>query len=234
MEDEICIDGIWYELDEGTKTVAVIKLNNEEKYQGEVVIPKVVVYDGVEYLVTHICGLAFYGCSGLKSITIPESVKQIGSSAICHCSGLTSIIVAENNTIYDSRNGCNALIETISNTLIAGCSKTIIPDSVTNIERLAFCGCSRLKSITIPESVEEIGYHTFAECRGLKNIYCHNFSKEWLEAFDESLVGDTTLHVPKHVLEDGFFDTCNKRSKKRYSVLSAFKEIVPLEKKQMK
>ena len=170
MEDNVCIDGIWYELDEETKTVAVINSENEEEYQGEVVIPKFIVYDGVEYLVTHIYGFAFYRCSGLKSITIPESGEYIGSGPTCHCSGLTSIIVAENNAIYDSRNGCNAIIETSSNMLIAGCAKTIIPDSTTKIGPLAFCGCSGLTSITIPENVEEIGYLAFSRCSGLTSI----------------------------------------------------------------
>ena len=171
MEDKVCIDGIWYELDEVTKTVVVIDSDNvEEKYQGDVVIPEVIVYDGIEYSVTDICGLAFYLCSDLKSIIIPKSVEYIGSGASCHCSGLTSIIVAENNAIYDSRNGCNAIIETSSNMLIAGCAKTIITDSATKIGPLAFCGCSGLTSITIPESVEEIGYLAFSRCSGLTSI----------------------------------------------------------------
>ena len=137
MEYFVCMDdkGICYELDQETQTAAVIESDNEdEEYQGEIQIPEVVIYEGVEYTVTAIVGSAFYNCSGLTSITIPESVMSIGHSAFSRCSGLTSIVVAENNAIYDSRNNCNAIIETDSNTLIAGCLETIRPESVTKIE----------------------------------------------------------------------------------------------------
>ena len=98
MEYFVCMDdnGICYELDQETQTAAVIESDNEdEEYQGEIQIPEVVIYEGVEYTVTAIVGLAFYNCSGLTSITIPESVMSIGHSAFSRCSGLTSIVVAE-------------------------------------------------------------------------------------------------------------------------------------------
>lgn len=165
MEIEVCIDGIWYNLDKEAQTAMVISSDNEEdKYQGEVVIPEVVVYEEEEYAVTHIEGLAFYGCSGITTITIPKNVIYIGHGTFTRCSGLTSIVVAENNAIYDSRNNCNAIIETKSNTLIAGCFETIIPESVTKIGGSAFSGCKGLTSITIPENVEEIGFIAFNLC----------------------------------------------------------------------
>ena len=76
---------------------------------------------------------AFYDCSGLTSVTIPNSVTTIGNNAFAGCSGLNSIKVESENTIYDSRDNCNAIIDTKFNTLIAGSMNTTIPNSVTTI-----------------------------------------------------------------------------------------------------
>ena len=120
--------------------------------------------------VTTIGSHCFYGCSGLTSIVIPNSVTSIGELPFACCSGLISIIVEENNHIYDSRNNCNALIESSSNSLIAGCSNTIIPNSVTSIGDNAFYGCTGLTNIEIPNSVTTIGDNAFYGCSGLTRI----------------------------------------------------------------
>ena len=141
-------------------------------YQGlsTAIIPETVTYNGTTYSVTSIGECAFWGCSSLTSITIPTSVTSIGDGAFMDCSSLTSIVVESGNTMYDSRENCNAIIETASNALIAGCQSTTFPISVTSIGDGAFTGCSSLTSVTIPNSVTSIEDYAFHYCSSLTSI----------------------------------------------------------------
>ena len=124
--------------------------------------------------VTTIGDRAFFRCDALTSITIPNSVTCIGEDAFLGCSALTSITVSKDNPVYDSRDNCNALIETATNTLILGCENTVIPNSVTTIGEDAFYECYALTSITIPNSVTTIGDGVFWDCDGLTNVTIPN------------------------------------------------------------
>lgn len=127
-------------------------------------IPERITYEDVEYTVTSIGEKGLCGYNGLMSVTIPSSVTTIASSVFSGCRNLTSVSVESGNTIYDSRDNCNAIIETNTNTLIAGCKSTVIPNSVTSIGAFAFSGCSGLTSVTIPNSVTTIGESAFSGC----------------------------------------------------------------------
>lgn len=122
--------------------------------------------------VTSIGVKAFFKCDSLMSVTIPTSVTNIGKNTFEGCSGLTSIEVEARNTVYDSRDNCNAIIETATSTLIVGCQSTTIPNSVTKIGSAAFDGCRRLTSITIPNNVTSVGNNAFYSCSGLTSITC--------------------------------------------------------------
>ena len=120
--------------------------------------------------VTTIKENAFYYCSCLYSIFIPSKVANIEIGAFACTQSLTSIVVDESNQVYDSRNNCNAIIETKTNTLIAGCSASIIPNNIDKIGNRAFLGCENLSSIIIPNSVEIIGDGAFWCCAGLTSV----------------------------------------------------------------
>ena len=233
---------LYYNLDASNMIASVTSELSEspQNYLGltSIGIPSHVNYNGADYSVTSIGSRAFYNCSGLISVTIPNSVTDIESSAFSHCSSLTSatipnsvtnigmaaffscssltsmtipnnvtsigerafyrcsslasITVETGNTVYDSRDDCNAIIETAANTLVAGCHNTVIPSSVTSIGsyalgycslisvtipssvtsigNCAFYGCSILTSVTIPNSVTIIGNKAFSDCESLKNV----------------------------------------------------------------
>ena len=120
--------------------------------------------------VTTIAREAFMYCTGLECIEIPANVTSIGYDAFAGCSGLESISVAAGNTVYDSRNNCNAIIETETKTLLYGCKKTIIPDNLTTIGDDAFYSCTGLTSIEIPASVTNIGADAFEDCTSLSSV----------------------------------------------------------------
>jgi len=140
---------------------------------------------------------AFARCVGLTSLTIPSTVSTIGLNAFYYCNSLESIVVEDGNRYYDSRENCNAIIETATNTLIAGCNNTLIPIGVTSIGKRAFYECDDLTSIVIPSSVTSIGEEAFRYCRHLITVtsFVKNVFVTGANAFDNNNL--STLYVPR-------------------------------------
>ena len=193
----VCPSGqmLYYRLDCTNLTATVVPQNGSNPYYttepaGNLVIPSSIEYGNNTYTVTTIgenafryCtsltsavipnsitsigGHAFFDCWGIESLSIGNSVETIGFEAFASCYGLSSITVAADNTHFDSRNNCNAIIVTATNTLIAGCQTTVIPNSVTAIGDNAFGNCETLTTIHIPSAVSYIHERAFMNCSGL-------------------------------------------------------------------
>ena len=188
-------------------------------YSGPVVIPATVTYNGITYPVTSIEALAFYRCTELTSIDIPNSVTEIGQEAFANCPGLTSIVVESGNPRFDSRNNCNAIIETTDNTLIAGCKNTIIPNSVTKIGNFAFERCGSLTSIVIPNSVTSIGHYAFYCCDSLTSVDIPNSVIEIGYGVFESCFGLTSIVVESGNPRYDSRNNCNAIIETAYNTL---------------
>ncbi len=117
---------------------------------------------------------AFSLCELLSTIAIPKSVKSIGENAFGNCNNVKSIVVSPLNDTYDSRNNCNAIIETQTNRLINGCNSSTIPNTVVSIENYAFWGCELVTSMIIPNSVTMIGDYAFENCWSLTSMTIPN------------------------------------------------------------
>ena len=186
-------EGIFYRITDGDeRTVAVTyKGETPKEYEfeysgGEITIPPSVSYRGRLFRVTSVDALAFDNpyishvnipeglitiadsafiyCNQNGVIRIPKSVERIGVAAFFPMLYVEGMVVDADNPYYDSREGCNAIIETATGTLLAGCNNTVIPDGVERIAQDAFVGAIGLKQLALPASLKEIGEAAFVEC----------------------------------------------------------------------
>ena len=184
LAEKVEIDGIWYNLESEGKQAEVTYKGSSyyeyEEYSGVVAIPASVVYNGTTYSVTSIGNVAFRNCSGLTSVTIPNSVTSIGNSAFGGCYGLISVhisdIAAWCKIDFDNSYGDANPLFYAHHLYLNGkeVKDLVIPDGVTSIGNYAFYYCSSLISVTIPNSVESIGRYTFSGCHFIKENFVNN------------------------------------------------------------
>lgn len=145
---------------------------------------------------------AFASCEGLTSLIIPSSVSRLFRSSFEWCRGLNAIIVEEGNSVFDSRDNCNAIIRTSDNELVIGCKNTIIPESVPSIGASAFTGALGLTSIYIPDSVVSIGDGAFSYCSDLTSVRLSNSITE-IKSSTFAQTGLVSIVIPDSVTSIG-------------------------------
>ena len=177
----------------------------------DIICPQYIKIDGTDefYPVTYIGEYAFYYCTELTSVVIPDIVTGIGLNAFEECSGLTSIIIPDSVTSIDDSAflGCTSL------------TNLVIPDSVTSIGRYAFSGCSSLTSLVIPNSVKSIGSSAFTGCSRLKEVTIQE-GLTTIEGYTfRSCTDLSTIAIPRSVTSIGAnaFYECSSLSEVTYN-----------------
>ena len=191
------VDGISYTINSNGVSVSVAR--GEESYSGDVVIPSTVTYEDVTYTVTSIPERLFSFCDGLNSLYISSTVTNIADGVCGYNNNLVSIVVDPDNPKYDSRDSCNAIIETATNKIIAACNKTVVPNTVKIIGQRAFSGCYKITALNLPNSVESIEYLGYYQCSGLKDLVFPESVKSISHNAFDGCSGLTSVHIPKSV-----------------------------------
>ena len=172
----------------GEENTVSLTFNNQQ-YSGDFEIPSQVTYNGKKYDVTSIGNSTFSNCTGLNSVTIPNSVTFIGNYAFSECSGLTSVTIPNSVTSI----GGYAFSE------CSGLSSVTIPNSVTSIGSSAFSGCTGLTSLIISSSVISIGKEPFYGCSGLTKVEIHCTTIDsWFSGFSslqEVIIGEESTTI---------------------------------------
>ena len=190
--------------------------------------------------------MTFSGCGELSSVFIRKGINEISNSTFESCYNLSSIVVEGDNSVYDSRDNCNAIIETATNTLIVGCKNTIIPSSISKIGNSAFNG-SGIQSIVIPgnikriyesafantelntivihNGIEYIGASAFAGCYSISDFYCYSelIPTTSGNLFEWSDLNNAILHVPASAIES----YRNKAPWNQFANIVAIEETIP-------
>ncbi len=186
------VDGIYYDITSSSEPLTVevtYETTSYNSYSGEVVIPNSVVYEGKSYDVTSIGDEAFYDCTSLSSITLPEGLTSIGESAFYGCTNL-KFNQFENAKYLGSENNPYLYLFQANSTGVSSCTvnnrckligdyafhdrtsltSITLPEGLTSIGGATFSGCTSLTSITLPEGITSIGAEAFYNCTSLTNI----------------------------------------------------------------
>ncbi len=235
----IARNAFWPVPDRGVEPFALeipgsVKVIKSSAFAGREWLNAIVLHEGIEVIE----GWAFDGTS-IESLVIPKSVKRIDPSAFRNNPKLTSIKVKRGNKVYDSRKGCNAIIESAGDRLIQACVETVIPEgvkvignsafggvdvpsveipsSVVKIENGAFNGSDAMKRVVVPGSVKSIGSRAFSSCFGLEEIIV----EEGVESIETSAFSNCInlrrVHLPVSLEKIGnpdekyrfLFDDCH-------------------------
>ena len=187
--DPVEIDGIYYNLITKSGANVAEVTSNPSKYSGDIVIPPSVEYNGTQYSVIKICDSAFSSCTSLTSVTIPNSVTDIGGNTFQGCTSLTSITIPNSVTSIDGYafDNCTSL------------TSVTIPNSVTSIGGGAFSHCTNLTSITIPNSVKSIGGAAFSSCTSLTSVTIPNSVTSIVGSAFENCTSLTSVTIPNSI-----------------------------------
>lgn len=157
--DAVEINGLYYIMNTELKEAEVTHGNwdiwtvttGDGRYSGDIIIPESVLYGNTEYKVTKIADFTFRYCSSVTSISIPNTIKNIGENAFGECSNLTSLNIPEGVTYLNisTAQGCSSL------------NSLTLPQSLTGIDGGTFESCNALTTITIPSKVKSIGAQAF-------------------------------------------------------------------------
>ncbi len=195
-----------------------------DEYSGSVAIPESVTYDGKTYSVTRIGYSAFRDCSGLTSVTIPQSVTKIIYDAFNGCSGLISVTISNSVTSIGESAfwGCSGLtsinipnsVTFIGHSAFFGCTSlnsVSISNSITVIDNNVFQNCSSLTSVSIPNSVTSIGDYAFKGCTSLTSIAIPNSVTTIGSMAFQSCSGLLSISIPNSVesIGVGAFQGCS-------------------------
>ncbi len=158
---------------------------------------------------------AFSHCHNLTSLIIPESLQLFNFQSIHYKEALKTIKVDRNNSIYDSRDNCNAVIRSSDSSLILACNYSIIPDGIKIIGDSAFCNCTELKNVSVPNGVIEISDNAFSNCHHLEKINLPNTVVSiGIRAFEAcSSLETVTLPQGLSNISESAFENCSKLSK---------------------
>lgn len=214
---DIIVDGIYYKYGQKTATVTYrggYSSAYSSEYKGNITVPETIIYNDKEYTVTTVDAGTFQGCTELKSIILPNTIKVIGESAFSGCTSLESVVLPDSIDIINKElfYNCSKLpsikipekIDSIAPSAFENCStlsSLIIPSNVKTISNSCFYGCKNLETVILPDSIYLIGTSAFERCNALKNINVpyittiENYAFRQCSSLENIVLPESLLHI---------------------------------------